>query len=410
MDHELEASLMDAESTSAAGTRTFLYSESHITSCDTVLRKQPVKSSFLGDNLGAEEVTSSSVACGPDYEVISFTIKEEVEDPHPIDEHNSFLSKSKNRPKEAQLGHMYVKSKMKEPLAKQDHCALSENVKQCVPPSSEEDVTIWAEKTFKINESICTQNEIHQFVKCEQQLNQLKKSSMHQNTDKELIPCTSEDWGKNIKCEESLKYLANLGKLPDICSISEQFNPVGTNQYIDKRDAPFPCTECGKVFRKISCFICHQRVHVGKKPYLCKVCGKCFDDNSNFIRHQRIHTGRKPYTCNECGKDFRQMAHLTVHERIHTGEKPHKCTMCGKGFSHDSSLFKHVRIHTGVKPYQCTDCNKSFNQKGNLIVHRRTHTGERPYPCANCEKKFIVKRHLIKHQSVHKDMNTQLPA
>ncbi|XP_053235553.1 zinc finger and SCAN domain-containing protein 21-like isoform X1 [Podarcis raffonei] len=135
----------------------------------------------------------------------------------------------------------------------------------------------------------------------------------------------------------------------------------------------------------------------GERDNACHVCGKVFRRRSNLIAHERIHSGERWYNCSECGKSFVSRAAFLIHQRVHTGEKPYKCSYCGKGFNTGSSLIRHKRIHTGEKPYKCPDCGKRFNDYSNFIVHKRIHTGEKPYECSICGKRFSDNSNFIKH-------------
>ncbi|XP_069509251.1 zinc finger protein 883-like isoform X2 [Ambystoma mexicanum] len=343
--------------------------------------------------------------------------------------------------------------------------AVSENVLEAVFSCSKWKKTRWTSNTTKIDENIFTKNILEQALKGEQDVSTFKECSTRLGKKAEQIPDTCNDHQNHFSGSMPLHERTCTGQQQWL--LGESWNTFNKKDTIrrgtvkHKGETPYTCAECGKVFRKISCLMCHQRVHIGQKPYMCTDCGKCFTDQSNFMRHQRKHTGVKPYTCSKCKKSFMQAVHLIVHERIHTGEKPYSCTTCGKCFSHDSSLSKHQRIHTGLKPYtcskcgkrfsqsahltaherihtgekphvcptcgkgfvhaanlskhqkshlgvkpfQCQECKKCFSQKANLTVHGRTHTGEKPYPCTKCEKKFISKRNLLKHQSLHEGIH-----
>ncbi|KAM4687840.1 uncharacterized protein O3C94_006298 [Discoglossus pictus] len=81
---------------------------------------------------------------------------------------------------------------------------------------------------------------------------------------------------------------------------------------------------------------------------------------NNLGEDHICHTVEKTFPCSECGKYFRRASHLYVHKRNHTGEKPFSCTECGKCFSHISVLNSHKMTHTGEKPFTCTECGKCF--------------------------------------------------
>ncbi|XP_062977900.1 uncharacterized protein LOC134395667 [Elgaria multicarinata webbii] len=140
-----------------------------------------------------------------------------------------------------------------------------------------------------------------------------------------------------------------------------------------------------------------QGILPSERDNACHVCGKLFRRRSNLITHERTHSGERWYNCSECGKSFVSRAAFLIHQRVHTGEKPYKCPDCGKGFNTGSSLTRHKRIHTGEKPYKCPVCGKRFNDYSNFIVHKRIHTGEKPYECSVCGKRFSDNSNFIKH-------------
>ncbi|KAM3913556.1 uncharacterized protein RB166_018823 isoform 1-T1 [Leptodactylus fuscus] len=231
-----------------------------------------------------------------------------------------------------------------------------------------------------------------------------------QSTGGRIFPCS--ECGKHFKKKSILSMHERIhrNENPFPCPECERSFYHKSHLIVHQRshtgEKPFSCSECGKGFRQKSELAQHLRVHTGEKPYLCSECGKCFTQKSDLVKHQRSHTGVKPFSCTECGKCFTRTSHLVEHLRTHTGEKPYSCPECGKCFSQKSDAVKHRRTHTGVKPYSCSECGKCFARKSHVLEHQITHTGEKPYSCPECGKCFVRKSHLVEHQVTHTEENT----
>lgn len=144
-------------------------------------------------------------------------------------------------------------------------------------------------------------------------------------------------------------------------------------QRIRKREKPYECGVCFRMFGCKSHVVEHMRTHTGEKPFECSVCHKRFSQKSNIYQHMNTHTMERPFSCSDCGKSFMYRGSLYKHKRLHTGERPYSCGMCQKKFTHGSQLFEHMRTHTNEKPFSCGVCKRAFAHSGTMHRHQRNH-------------------------------------
>ncbi|XP_056388377.1 oocyte zinc finger protein XlCOF7.1-like [Hyla sarda] len=216
-----------------------------------------------------------------------------------------------------------------------------------------------------------------------------------------------------------------------------------------KKEKIFPCSECGKYFKKKCILSMHERIHRDERPFSCSECGRTFRQKSDLTVHERMHRGEKPYSCPECGKCLTRKSYLTEHLRTHTDDftknfagnhllapnpevNNDKVTEGNPG-DHPKALLttniQHLVLHSrdlwtdrfnckepsksqsqivtqntgesAYKVFSCPECGKHFTKKSSLVMHEKIHRGERPFACLECGKSFTKKSNLSVHERIH---------
>ncbi|OXA45291.1 zinc finger protein 726 [Folsomia candida] len=160
--------------------------------------------------------------------------------------------------------------------------------------------------------------------------------------------------------------------------------------------------------------IMHSKKERPRLPCTFPGCGKTYLTKGNVVRHVQIeHTQNSVrFPCTLCGKEFKRRNELEQHIPTHTTEKPHKCATCGRSFAHKGTLTSHEMTHLekSTRPVlQCHVCPQTFLSRSALQSHIRVeHENQRNYPCALCNKRYskpsYLKRHVVARHAANKEL------
>lgn len=84
-----------------------------------------------------------------------------------------------------------------------------------------------------------------------------------------------------------------------------------------------------------------------------------FKTKPQMKNHRKHHDDVRPFPCTVCGRLFRRQYTLNVHMRSHTNTCPYTCRYCGKSFRHNVTLHVKSTIFT-VSFLNSFSFNKSF--------------------------------------------------
>jgi len=154
------------------------------------------------------------------------------------------------------------------------------------------------------------------------------------------------------------------------------------------------CDHCGKTFATLKYRDVHiETIHSenkarhSAKPLLpCPQCGNLVKHVDMHIKHMHAEN-EGPYPCQDCGKIFRKQIHVSRHMAFHLPEEiklarrekekgKHTCSNCDKGFVSITKLKFHVAAkHTGIRHFQCKQCSKSYFRSDHLKTHVKSLHG-----------------------------------
>lgn len=144
-------------------------------------------------------------------------------------------------------------------------------------------------------------------------------------------------------------------------------------------ERPHACDLCDKSFSLVNNLHVHKRnVHFGVRSHQCNVCFKGFACKRNLQYHLGTHKKEKPYPCNQCDKLFPQPENLLRHQKvIHSKARLHVCEVCDKSFSNSSNLRRHSLQHNNKpkRSFRCNVCKITLRSELILMKHKqRFHT------------------------------------
>ncbi|XP_021961414.1 zinc finger protein 799-like [Folsomia candida] len=93
----------------------------------------------------------------------------------------------------------------------------------------------------------------------------------------------------------------------------------------------------------------HSTEERSRFPCTSPGCEKTYLNKQHVSRHVKIDHAENPvrFPCTLCGKKFKRRDQLKSHVPIHTTEKPHKCATCGMSFRHLGNLKSHEKAFSG---------------------------------------------------------------
>lgn len=163
----------------------------------------------------------------------------------------------------------------------------------------------------------------------------------------------------------------------------------------------FPCTECGRMFKKRTVRDNHKATVHGKAPrYECPHCKIRFNSYYDRMTHLNEKHGEKEvsYSCQHCELSFKTSGQRAEHIRWShfPRRREYKCAHCEWQFKTQHDLKRHMVKHTGKKNFHCAMCGQAFSSYRALRTHLKRHE---ELKCRWCGVAFKLHRELSKHLS-----------
>ncbi|XP_067366136.1 zinc finger protein 883 [Channa argus] len=115
------------------------------------------------------------------------------------------------------------------------------------------------------------------------------------------------------------------------------------------------------------------------------------NDSRDVALMKRMNTGwrfKAPYPCRQCGAIFRQPSLIISHRYLHRGRRLHQC-QCGRAFKHRLHLLRHCVQHAEAISYICVSCGETFIGARLLAEHMKGKSQKKSRP--DCTWKHKVK-------------------
>ncbi len=159
------------------------------------------------------------------------------------------------------------------------------------------------------------------------------------------------------------------------------------------------CEECGKTFQTRIKARKHLRdfhkKSIRARTRKCKRCDFTTESYEEFYKHNKQHS---QVMCSECGKVWSRMSYLNSHvKEVHEGRR-FECSHCEASYKSKSKRNRHIlEKHRGTQPtFTCELCNQTLLTEEYLINHKkRVH--ERPFRCNVCSYRAGRPVQLRKH-------------
>ncbi|KAM6995339.1 uncharacterized protein LKV04_007568 [Tautogolabrus adspersus] len=162
---------------------------------------------------------------------------------------------------------------------------------------------------------------------------------------------------------------------------------------------------------------------VPDSPQMPTILAMFENDSQDVALMKRMNTGwrsKTPYPCRQCGAIFRQPSLVISHRYHHRGRRSHQC-QCGRAFKHRLHLLRHCVQHAENTSYICVSCGETFTGATVLAEHikgksRKKSRSERskrrkvrkkcrtPFTC-DCGQHFFRPSAYIWHQLKNRKKN-----